>query len=196
MSPAPASEESIADYTRVFPAAPPHPWRVKRAEDPGFFKYYRDRYGAGDSDPGGYFTSGCGPLVYQDSALPEECRGAYFLCEPAQNIVHRGQLERDGPGLRMRRFAGEENKEFLASTDSWFHPIHLAHGPDGTIWIVDMYREIIEDYSAVPRFLQQQYGLTNGIAHGRIWRLTHRDAPAGPPQIWRTKQWPTRWRSL
>src|SRR6185295_19365826 len=68
---------------------------------------------------------------------------------------------------------------FLASTDQWFHPIHLAHGPDGAIWIVDMYREIIEDYSAVPRFLQQQYGLTNGIAHGRIWRLTHRDAPAG-----------------
>jgi len=177
---APRTEQGAADYTRVFPAAPPHPWRTKRAEDPGFSKYYRDRYGAGDSDPGGWFTSGCGLLVYQDVALPPAFRGAYFMCEPAQNVIHRAVLERDGTMLRLRRAPGEEAAEFLASGDQWFHPIHLAHAPEGTIGIVDMYREIIEDYSAVPRYLQQQYGLTNGLNHGRIWRLTHRDAPSAP----------------
>jgi len=177
---APSTEQNAADYTRVFPVAPPHPWRTKRAEDPGFSKFYRDRYGAGDSDPGGWFTSGCGALVYQDVALPPESRGVYFVCEPAQNLVHRAIIERNGPALRLRRPPGEEAREFLASGDPWFHPIHLAHAPEGAIAIVDMYREIIEDYSAVPRFLQQQYGLTNGINHGRIWRLTHRDAPTAP----------------
>ncbi|HEU0038389.1 MAG TPA: PVC-type heme-binding CxxCH protein, partial [Verrucomicrobiae bacterium] len=177
---APRTEQSAAEYTRVFPLAAPHPWRTKRAQDPGFFKYYRDRYGAGDSDPGGWFTSACGPLVYQDVALPADCRGAYFVCEPAQNLIHRAVIERDGAGLRLRRAPGEEAGEFIASRDPWFHPIHLAHGPEGALWIVDMYREIIEDYSAIPRYLQQQYGLTNGISQGRLWRLTHDAAPRAP----------------
>ncbi|MBI4658719.1 MAG: c-type cytochrome [Verrucomicrobia bacterium] len=176
----PRTEQTAGDYTRVFPISAPHPWRTKRAQDPGFFKYYRDRYGAGDSDAGGWFTSACGPLVYQDVALPREVRGQYFVCEPAQNLIHRARIERDGPALRLRRAPGEEAGEFLASSDPWFHPIHLAHGPDGAIWIVDMYREIIEDYSAIPRYLQQQYGLTNGATYGRLWRLTHRDAPRAP----------------
>jgi putative membrane-bound dehydrogenase-like protein len=177
---APAAEQNAADYTRVFPLASPHPWRTRRAEDPGFSKFYRDRYGPADSDPGGWFTSGCGPLVYQDVALPPDCRGNYFVCEPAQNLIHRAIIERDGPTLRLRRHADEQQREFLASADPWFHPIHLAHAPDGAICITDMYREIIEDYSAVPRYLQQQYGLTNGLHHGRIWKLTHRDAPPAP----------------
>ena len=49
--------------------------------------------------------------------------------------------------------------------------MNLRIGPDGALYIVDMYREIIEDYSAIPRFLQQQYGLDQGRTHGRIWRL-------------------------
>lgn len=178
--PAPPAQEEAADYRRVFPRSQPHPWRVRRAQDPGFFKFYRDRYGAGDSDPGGWFTSACGPLVYQDVAWPAEYRGQYFVCEPAQNLIHRALVERDGPTLRLRRAPTEQAAEFLASGDQWFHPIALAHGPDGAVYVVDFYREIIEDYSAIPRYLQQQYGLIAGQDHGRLWRLTHRDAPAAP----------------
>ena len=57
----------------------------------------------------------------------------------------------------------------------------LSHGPDGGVWITDFYREIIEDYSAIPRYLQQQYGVTNGKDHGRIWRLTA-DGTSSVPQ--------------
>jgi putative membrane-bound dehydrogenase-like protein len=178
---APATEQGAADYTRVFPIAPPHPWRVQRAADPGFFKYYRDRYGVSDSEAGGYFTSGCGPLVYQDVAFPAEYRGQFFMCEPAQNLIHRAVIEREGPALRLRRASAEAASEFLASGDQWFHPMNLVHGPDGGIYAADFYREIIEDYSAVPRYLQQQYGLSQGINHGRVWRITHRDAPQPPP---------------
>ncbi len=176
----PGLQRNAASYTEVFPAAPPHPWRTRRADDPGFFKYYRDRYGVSDSAAGGHFTSACSPLIYDDPALPAEYRGSYFVCEPAQNLIHRAVIEADGTTLNLRRPTTEQNQEFLASTDQWFHPMNLAVGPDGAIYITDFYREIIEDYSAIPRYLQQQYGLTNGINHGRVWRLTHENAPRAP----------------
>src|SRR5262249_49930674 len=64
--------------------------------------------------------------------------------------------------------------------DAWCHPMNLTHGPDGCIWVTDYYREIIEDYSAIPRHLQQQYGVYAGHDRGRIYRLTHRDASRAP----------------
>jgi len=91
-------------------------------------------------------------------------------------MITRMQINRDGSRLMMNRIAGEEQSEFLASTDQWFHPISLAHAPDGTIVMADFYREIIEDYSAIPRYLQQQYNLIAGRDHGRLWRLTHDSA--------------------
>ena len=169
-----ASRRNAANYNRTFPASKAHPWRNKRAADPGFSKYYRDHYGAAESDPNGYFTSACSPLVYQDSALPE-LAGQILACAPAQNFVHRANLQRDGMFLNIRRLPGEEHSEFLASSDIWFHPIHLSIGPAGGVWIADFYREIIEDYSAIPRYLQQQYGLDDGKDHGRIWKLVHDD---------------------
>ena len=165
---------------RVFPLASAHPWRQKRAEHAEYNKFYRDRYGAGDSDAGGLFTSACCPLIYQDAVLPG-VQGQYFVCEPSGNILHRALIEPDGSALKLVRPPGEKQSEFAASSDSWSHPMNLTHGPDGSIWVVDYYREIIEDYSAIPRHLQQQYGLYNGHDRGRLYRLTHRDAAAAPP---------------
>ena len=155
---------------RVYPTSKPHPWRTRRAEDPGFSKFYTDGWGVAESAPNGYFTSCCGPLVYQDSVLPG-LRGQLLACEPAQNLIHRSMIQREQLRLNLRRKKGEQRSEFLTTTDLWFHPIALSHGPDGGVWITDFYREIIEDYSAIPRYLQQQYGVTNGKNHGRIWRL-------------------------
>ena len=118
-------------------------------------------------------------MVYQDRTLPG-LRGQYFVCEPAGNLIHRALIEADGSALKIRRAPGEEQSEFAASTDAWSHPMHLTHGPDGCIWITDYYREIIEDYSAIPRHLQQQYGVYAGHDRGRIYRLTHRAAPRAP----------------
>ncbi|WP_397568750.1 PVC-type heme-binding CxxCH protein [Schlesneria sp. T3-172] len=156
---------------RVYPTSKAHPWRTKRADDPGFSKFYTDGYGIAESAPNGYFTSCCGPLVYQDSVLPG-LKGHLLACEPAQNLIHRSVVERDGLKLKLHRAPGEESSEFLTTVDSWFHPIALSHGPDGSVWVTDFYREIIEDYSAIPRYLQQQYGVTNGKDRGRIWKIT------------------------
>lgn len=168
--PAPALTNPETNYNQVFPQAPAHPWRVKREQHADYFAFYR-RYSLSDAAASGYFTSGCSPLVYQDSLMPP-LRGQYFVCEPAQNLVHRARIEREGTRLRLRRLPEEEKSEFLTSSDPWFHPIGLYHTPDGSIAIVDFYREIIEDYSAIPRHLQQQYGVVNGRDRGRIWLLT------------------------
>ncbi len=164
---------------RAYSISKPHPWRRKRADDPEYFKYYYSRYGAAESEADGWFTAACGPLVYRDRALPG-LHGQYFVCEPSGNLIHRALIEEDGSALGIRRAPGEEKSEFGATSDQWSHPVNLTHGPDGSIWVTDYYREIIEDYSAIPRHLQQQYGVYAGHDRGRVYRLTHRAAPGAP----------------
>ena len=171
--PTPSMNHSAADYGNGFRISQPHPWRVRRRQDPAWIKFYGDR-----ETNSNYFTGGCGGEIYNAALFPKDFQGNFFYCEPSLNIVHRSELTRDGAGYQARRAANETKSEFLASTDQWFRPMNLRTGPDGAIYIVDMYREIIEDYSAIPRFLQQQYGLDRGRERGRIWRLLPSDAPA------------------
>ena len=173
------SLEAATGDRHAYSVSKPHPWRQKRADDPAYFKYYNSRYGAAESEADGWFTSACGPMIYQDHVLPG-LHGRYLVCEPAGNLIHRALIEADGPALKLRREPGEERSEFAASSDPWSHPMNLAHGPDGSVWVADYYREIIEDYSAIPRHLQQQYGVYAGHDRGRIYRLTHRDAKRAP----------------
>ncbi len=172
-------QSRAGDYQNIHQISKPHPWRFKREKDPGFFNYYKSRYGKSESIASGYFTSACSPLVYRDDALPG-LQGSYFVCEPSTNVVHRAIIKKNGTALQLERDPSEKDREFLASSDVWFHPISLAQDPVGAIVIVDFYREIIEDYSAIPRYLQQQYQLDTGKDHGRIWRLVHEDMPKAP----------------
>jgi putative membrane-bound dehydrogenase-like protein len=168
---APVLDSPASEDTRVYPISKPHPWRTKREQHAEYFAFYR-KISLSDAAASGYFTSACGPLVW---------RGQYFVCEPAQNLIHRADIVRDGTRLRLQRVKGEEQREFLASRDAWFHPMSLAHTPEGHMAIVDFYREIIEDYSAIPRHLQQQYGVINGRDRGRIWILEAKDKWQKPP---------------
>ncbi len=167
---APLLDAPASDDTRVYPISKPHPWRTKREQHAEYFAFYR-KISLSDAAASGYFTSACGPLVW---------RGQYFVCEPAQSLIHRADIVRDGTRLRLERVKGEEQSEFLASRDSWFHPMSLARTPDGNMAICDFYREIIEDYSAIPRHLQQQYGVTHGNDRGRIWILEAKEPYTHP----------------
>ncbi len=164
-------EADASDFSTVFPAAAVHPWKLARSNQEGWRKLY-DQYGIAESAAEGYFTSCCSPLIYQDNTFPAEFSGNLFVCEPAQCLIHRSIVEHEGPSLKVRRASAEQKSEFLVSTDSWFRPVSIVHAPDGSLYITDMYREIIEDYSAVPRFMQQQYGVNHGIDKGRIWRVS------------------------
>jgi putative membrane-bound dehydrogenase-like protein len=183
---APDPVVNISTYghpARVFPTSPVDPWRRKRGQQPEWVKFY----GAAETNAG-LFTSACAPDLYQADLFPEPYRGNHFSCEPAQNLVHRCLLEPCGAGFAARR--ADEGKEFLTSTDPWFRPVHLAVGPEGALYVVDMYREIIEDYSAIPRYLQQQYaeGLRNGHDRGRVWRVVYGEGrPPRAPDLARAK---------
>jgi putative membrane-bound dehydrogenase-like protein len=161
---------SYGHPARLSPTSKPDPWRLKRSQEPAWVKFY----GSHETDAG-LFTSACAPCIYQADLFPEAYRGNHFSCEPAQNLIHRCLLESKGAGFVAKR--AEDNREFLTSTDPWFRPVNLTVGPEGALYVVDMYREIIEDYSAIPRYLQQQYveSLRRGRDKGRIWRLL----PAG-----------------
>ena len=175
----PAVAYTASNYNRVFGVSPPHPWRVVRGRDPNWVKFYGQR-----ETSGGYFTSGCGTEIYQGRLFPREMVGQLFCCEPSNNVIHRSRLTLEGSAYRARRMADEAGSEFLASGDPWFRPVNLRVGPDGAMYIVDMYREIVEDYSAIPRFLQQRYGLAGGRKLGRIWRLVPEKARLRPAIAW------------
>lgn len=182
---APPLDAPATTETRVFPIAPVHPWRTKREQHAEYFAFYK-KISLSDAAASGYFTSACSPLVYRHDALPG-LHGHYLVCEPAASLVHRSEIVRDGTALRLQRVKGEEQSEFLASRDSWFHPVSLTQTPQGGIAICDFYREIIEDYSAIPRHLQQQYGVTHGSDRGRIWLLL----PADESRLQRPAPTPT-----
>jgi len=178
--PSPSESTGASGYNKNYPTSEPHPWRAARGTDPDWVKFYGSR----EATPNGNFTSGCSPLAYRGDAFPADFVGNHFSCDPSNNLVHRAVIERDGSRYRAHRAAGEEEREFLSSADTWCRPMNLYVGPDGALYVVDIYREIIEDYSAIPRYLQQQYGLIEGDNHGRIWRVVHESSgPCDRPQL-------------
>ena len=124
----------------------------------------------------GAFTAACGLTCYLGGRFPSEYRGAAFVPEPAHNLVHADRLEEDGITLKASRI--HEGREFLASTDRWFRPVNTYVGPDGALYIVDYYREVIEQ----PRYLSQEVlesgMLYDGTDRGRIYRVSREGSDA------------------
>ncbi len=120
------------------------------------------------------FTAVCAPLVYRGDRLPPDLYGNVFVAEPAANLVSRIVLSDDGTGLRARK--AYERGEFLASTDERFRPVFLSNAPDGTLYIADMYRGIIEHRISVTEYLRDQIvarKLEQPTGYGRIYRVMH-----------------------
>src|SRR5262249_53396088 len=64
----------------------------------------------------------------------------------------------------------DESCEFLASTDNWFRPVNLTVGPDGALYVVDFYREVIETPLSLPEDMKKRLNLQSR-GRGRIWRI-------------------------
>ena len=120
----------------------------------------------------GQFTAACGVMIYRGNALPKAYYGNAFTCDPTGNLVHRELISSVGAVFQGR--PAEDGIEFLASTDTWFRPVNLGHGPDGALYIVDMYRAVIEHPQFMPDELKNRADLLDGTDRGRIYRLTAR----------------------
>ncbi|MBX9652977.1 HEAT repeat domain-containing protein [bacterium] len=118
----------------------------------------------------GFFTSASGITIYRGDAYPLHYRGNLFVGDVGGNLVHRKKLTPDGPTFVASRL--EDGVEFLTSTDNWFRPVNFVNAPDGTLYILDMYRETIEHPWSIPEDIKAHLDLTSGKDRGRIYRLT------------------------
>lgn len=147
--------QTLANYpdsTRVFPASAPmvrpnQPWSLN------------------------HVTSGCSPTPYRDELFGPDFATSVFISEPVHNAIHREVLETAGAGLASHRAAGEETSEFLASTDNWFRPVTLRTGPDGALYVADMYRFVLEHPEWISPEMQARLELRAGEDRGRLYRI-------------------------
>jgi putative membrane-bound dehydrogenase-like protein len=142
------------DWSRVYPVTQPQLFKL--------------------SGPAGRATSACGIGVYRDELIPG-LRGDVLTCEPVNLLVTRLKLTPKGSTFSGRRADDERQSEILASTDTWFRPVQVKTGPDGALWVVDMYRFVIEHPRWIPPEDLRNLDVRAGHDRGRIYRVR----PAG-----------------
>ncbi|WDE99006.1 ThuA domain-containing protein [Lentisphaera profundi] len=163
-------------------------WDPKWVREDGFStvwgidKVYDAQGGMGSMRDNGTirrFTDTCGQAVFRGDKLPKEMQGELFFSSPVGRLTRRTTFKVDDKGRQVMHNAYDE-KEFIASTDANFRPVNAATGPDGTLYLVDMHRGIIQEGAWVPKgsFIRKAvefYGLDKNIGHGRIYRVRHKD---------------------
>ncbi len=127
---------------------------------------YNDLYAANR------FTSANSAIIYRDDLFGPAFEGNSFVSEPVHNLVHREILRPEGLTFHSGRAADERDSEFLASADNWCRPATLVTGPDGALWVTDMYRQTIEHPEWIPISIQKQVDLRAGSDMGRIYRVS------------------------
>ena len=138
-----------------------------------------------------HITAACGGEIYRGDRLPADLRGDLLFAEPVGRLIRRAKIEERDGVTRLRN--AYEHSEFIRSTDPNFRPVNLANAPDGTLYITDMYRGIIQEGNWVRpgsylRTVVQAYGLDQNFGRGRIWRLVHETTqPAPAPALLEAK---------
>lgn len=140
------------DSTRVFPISP----AVVRPNQPWALNHV---------------TSGCSPTPYRDALFGADFATSIFISEPVHNVIHREVLQPAGTGFTSRRAIGEEQSEFLASTDNWFRPTTTKVGPDGALYVADMYRLVLEHPEWISPEMLARIDVRAGADRGRVYRI-------------------------
>ncbi|MFT4688163.1 MAG: putative membrane-bound dehydrogenase-like protein [Limisphaerales bacterium] len=121
----------------------------------------------------GRFTSACSVAVYRDELLFSRDKTHAFTCEPFHNLVQHHVLTPDGVSFRHSRDSAEKELDFFTSTDRWCRPVQVRTGPDGALWVVDMYRYMIEHPQWLPPAGRDELRphFRAGEERGRIYRI-------------------------
>ena len=171
----------------VFRISPPEPWRIVRQKWRALDKGYRlviNKQGGYEFiplDPNGkkgvvpteypigYFTSATGITIYTGDAYPQEYHGNAFVGDVGGNLVHRKTINTDNVVYASVR--ADQKTEFVRSTDNWFRPVNFVNAPDGSLYVLDMYRETIEHPYSIPAEIKKFLDLRGGHDRGRIYRM-------------------------
>lgn len=130
-----------------------------------------------------HFTASCGQTIYRGDKLPATLRGDLFICEPVGRLIRRAKvINKDGETFVKNAY---DKAEFLTSSDMNFRPVNMFTGPDGCLYIVDMYHGIIQEseWTKEGSYLRPQILRKNfdkNVGRGRIYRLVHDDYKPGP----------------
>lgn len=128
----------------------------------------------------GHFTGSSGGTFYGGDVFGSSYYGSIFTGDVSGNLVHRDVLVQPSdpkdPFYTAKRGKKEQKQEFLASTDSWFRPTNFATGPDGCLYVVDMYRQHIETPVSIPDDLAAEMDFSAGSDKGRIYRIVPANA--------------------
>lgn len=163
---------NVSDHKELmFQITEPPYWRVERTRrrNEAFKENNLDRVEYADD----HFTAASGTTIYTGDAFPDEYYGNIFIGDVSGNLVHRDVISAmtDSVMLIAQRDGNEESREFLTSTDPWFRPVNFTVGPDGVLYVIDMYRQHIEAPPFIPEDLRAGMDFLNGDHMGRIYRI-------------------------
>lgn len=157
----------------VFRISPVEPWRILRTRLRVSGVVGGPIEGGGRA--AGYFTGATGVNLYRGDAYPDEWRDSSgqqlvaVVGDVGGNLIHRKRLQRAGVTMVGRRMDAES--EWVASRDIWFRPAQFENGPDGTVHVIDVYREVIEHPHSLPPEIKQHLDLDSGRDRGRLYRI-------------------------
>jgi len=123
-----------------------------------------------------HFTACTGQSIFRGNSLPSDLSGDLLICEPVGRLIRRAKVINTSGKITLKN--AYEKEEFIASTDMNFRPVNTATGPDGCLYIVDMYRGIIQEsaWTKPGSYLRPEIvkrGLDKNTSRGRIYRLVH-----------------------
>ena len=160
---------------------PPDPIHQLFPRNPSVYPASRMEKRFHSFDQAGRFTSACGIEVYRDRVLFDDGKTHAFTCEPFHNVVQHHLLEDEGVTFNAVRDPAESKMDFLASEDRWCRPVMVRTGPDGALWVADMYRYMIEHPQWLPQNGKEELlpHYREGDDKGRIWKVVRASARSG-----------------
>ncbi len=134
------------------------------------------------------FTAACGQSFFRADGLGEDVNGDYFICEPVGRLIRRSKVKYlDSGHLELLNPYEDSIGEFITSNDGNFRPVNTYTGPDGCLYVVDMYRGVIQEKSFMTPYLKQEIlksKYDKNIGRGRIYRIKRDDfSPGKKPDL-------------
>ncbi len=170
------ADQNIRRNSHYAPPDPKH--QVVRPANPPVYPASKLQKRYHSFSQSGRFTSACSPMIYRDAYLFERGTEQHaFTCEPFHNLVQHNLIRDEGVSFAFRRDPKEAETDFFASEDRWCRPVMVRTGPEGALWVVDMYRYMIEHPQWLPENGQNELRpwFRAGQDHGRIYRIVRQN---------------------
>lgn len=153
------SEKTVEDHQKLFPM-------------------FVDQGHEAQAQPTATFTRASGCMLYQGGAWPMRYQYSHFVCEPAVHVVHEDLLAPLVEGNIGYEAIKAQQDEFIAGSDLWFRPVSTRYGPDGAMYVLDIYTRSLSEWivRATERGAVDASGQADAGPRGRIWRIQHKHA--------------------